>query len=84
VEYQEQTQCTDKERSRLYKVFKRVLESSTSQVSLEVKLKSLHEAAFDHPLLKVRLDELKKMLLIIPATKRERVSRKLLLLLITS
>src|SRR4030043_625323 len=60
VEYQEQTQCTDKERGRLYKVFKKVLESSTSQVSLEVKLKSLHEAAFNHPLLKVRLDELKE------------------------
>jgi hypothetical protein len=60
VEYQEHTQCTDKERSRLYKVFKKVLESSTSQVSLEVKLKSLHEAAFNHPLLKVRLDELKE------------------------
>ena len=60
VEYQEQTQCTDKERGRLYKVFKKVLESSTSQVSVEVKLKSLHEAAFDHPLLKVRVDELKE------------------------
>jgi len=60
VEYQEQTQCTDKERGRLYKVFKKVLESSTSQVSVEVKLKSLHEAAFNHPLLKVRLDELKE------------------------
>ena len=60
VEYQEQTQCTDKERGRLYKVFKKVLESSTSQVSVEVKLKSLNEAAFNHPLLKVRVDELKE------------------------
>jgi len=60
VEYQEQTQCTDKERGRLYKVFKKVLESSTSQVSVEVKLKSVNEAAFNHPLLKVRLDELKE------------------------
>jgi hypothetical protein len=60
VEYQEQAQCTDKERGELYKKFKKVLESSTSQVSLEVKLKSLHEEAFDHPLLKVRLDELKE------------------------
>jgi hypothetical protein len=60
VEYQEQIQCTDQERSRLYKVFKKVLESSTSQISVEVKLKSLREAAFNHPLLKVRLDELKE------------------------
>jgi hypothetical protein len=60
VEYQEHTQCTDKERGGLYKKFKKVLESSTSQISLEVKLKSLHEEAFDHPLLKVRLDELKE------------------------
>jgi hypothetical protein len=60
VEYQEQTQCTDKERGRLYKVFKKVLESSTSQVSLEVKLKYLNEAAFHHPLLKGRLAELKE------------------------
>jgi hypothetical protein len=60
VEYQEQTLCTAKERGRLYKVFKKVLESSTSQISLEVKLKSLHEVAFDHPLLKGRLAELKE------------------------
>jgi len=60
VEYQEQTQCTDKEKDRLYKVFKKVLESSTSQISLEVKLKSLNEVAFDHPLLKGRLAELKE------------------------
>jgi hypothetical protein len=59
-EYQEQTQCADKERGRLYKVFKKVLESSTSQVSLEVKLKYLNEAAFHHPLLKGRLAELKE------------------------
>jgi len=60
VEYQEQTQCSNKERGRLYKEFKKVLESSTSQISLEVKLKSLNEAAFDHPLLKGRLAELIK------------------------
>jgi hypothetical protein len=60
VEYQEQTQCSGKERGRLYKVFKKVLESSTSQISLEVKLKYLNEVAFDHPLLKGRLAELKE------------------------
>jgi hypothetical protein len=60
LEYQEETKCTDKERSRLYKEFKKVLETSTSQVSLEVNLKLLGEKAFDHHLLKGRLDELKE------------------------
>jgi hypothetical protein len=60
VEYQEQTKCTKKEIDRLYKKFKKVLETSTSQVSLEVKLKFLDDAAFNHPLLQKRLAELKE------------------------
>jgi hypothetical protein len=60
VKYQEETKCSKKERDRLYKKFKKILETSTSQVSLEVKLKSLDEAAFNHPLLQERLAELKE------------------------
>jgi len=36
------------------------LETSSYQVSLKVKLKSLNEPAFNHPLLEVRLAELKE------------------------
>jgi hypothetical protein len=60
VKYQQETKCSDKERSSLYKKFKKVLETSTSQVSLEVKIKMLSEQAFNHPLLKEQLAELKE------------------------
>jgi len=59
VEYQEQTKCSKTETKRLYSKFKKVLDTSSSQVSLEVKLKSLDDPAFNHPLLQERLAELK-------------------------
>lgn len=57
--YQEQSKCTDQEVTRLYKKFKKVLKTSTSKVNLEIKLKTLDDDAFSHPLLKKRLAELK-------------------------
>ena len=59
-EYQKETACSSKEVKRLYKKFKNVLETATSKVSLEVKLTSLNDQAFNHPLLRQSLDELKK------------------------
>ena len=60
VEYQEETKCSKKEIKSLYIKFKKILETSNSQVSLEVKIKSADEPAFNHPLLQGRLAELKK------------------------
>jgi len=57
LEYQKEIKCTNQERGRLYKQLKKVLETSTSQISLKIKLKSLNEEAFRHSLLKERLDE---------------------------
>ena len=60
MKYQEETKCSQKEIKRLYSKFKNVLETSSHQVSLKVKLKSLNEPAFNHPFLQRRLAELKK------------------------
>jgi hypothetical protein len=59
-EYQKETGCNAKKVKELYKKFKEVLERSTFKLSLEVKLKSLEDKAFQHPLLRQRLDELKE------------------------
>ena len=60
LKYQVQSKCTDKEVTRLYKKFKKVLKTSTSKVNLETKLKTLNDDAFSHPLLKKRVAELKE------------------------
>ena len=57
--YQAESKCTDKEVTRLYKKFKKVLKTSTSKINLETKLKVLDDDAFSHPLLKKRVAELK-------------------------
>ena len=46
--------------TRLYKKFKKVLKTSTSKINLEIKLKTLDDDAFSHPLLKKRVAELKE------------------------
>lgn len=58
--YQAQSKCTDQEVTRLYEKFKKVLKTSTSKVNLEIKLKTLDDDAFSHPLLKKRVAELKE------------------------
>jgi len=58
--YQKETQCSDKEVSRLYKKFKKVLKTAASAASMKAKLKSLDDEAFEHPLLKSRVNELKE------------------------
>ena len=60
LKYQAQSKCTDKEVTRLYKKFKKVLKTSTSKINLEIKLKTLDDNAFSHPLLKKRVAELKE------------------------
>ncbi len=58
--YQDQSECTDKEVSRLYKKFKDVLKTSTSKINLEARIKSLNDEAFSSPILIERLEELKE------------------------
>ncbi|MCP4913515.1 MAG: hypothetical protein GY909_10380 [Oligoflexia bacterium] len=58
--YRDETKCSLIKIKTLYNKFKKVLDESTSKVSLKVKLKSLKDPAFDHPLLKQRVTDLKK------------------------
>lgn len=60
LDYQKETNCELKEVKRLYKKVHKVLENSTSKINMEVKLNALKDEAFQHPLLKGQLDELKK------------------------
>ncbi len=58
--YQEATNCSHTEFNRLYRKFKTVLERSESSVILKQRLKSLDDDAFQHPLLRPRVDELRE------------------------
>ena len=58
--YRDQSKCSDKEVSRLYKKFKKVLKTSTSKINLEARIKSLNDEAFSAPILQERLEELKE------------------------
>jgi hypothetical protein len=58
--YQEQTHCSGKEIKRLYNKFKKVLNTSSSGTILKIRIKSLDDEAFQHPLLRARLRELEK------------------------
>lgn len=58
--YRDRSKCSDKEVSRLYKKFKKVLKTSTSKINLEARIKSLNDEAFSAPILQERLEELKE------------------------
>jgi len=60
LKYQEQTQCPKKEVKRIYKKIKKVLKTSNSKVQLQVKLNSIKEPAFEHPILCQRLNDIKE------------------------
>ena len=60
IKYQEESGCSDQDRQNLYREFKKVLESASSQNSLNVQIKFLKHDAFNHPLLSSVLDELRK------------------------
>jgi hypothetical protein len=59
-QYKEQTQCSGKEIKRLYNKFKKILNTSSSATILKIKIKSLDDEAFQHPLLHKRLRELEE------------------------
>jgi hypothetical protein len=54
-EYQKESNCSQAEITRLYKKFKKVLKESTSAIDLRIKIKSLDDEAFNHPLLKKKI-----------------------------
>jgi hypothetical protein len=56
--YQAETGCSNTARQRLYQQFKRVLTTSESRTVLRLRVKGLTDAAFHHPLLQPRLDDL--------------------------
>ena len=58
--YQAESGCGNKEISGLYKKFRKVLKTSTSELNLKVKIKSLNDEAFGNPLLKKRVAELEE------------------------
>ena len=59
--YQKETKCSRSETKKLYREFKNILENSASKVILKIKANWLLKeySAFNHPILKVRMDELK-------------------------
>ena len=56
---QKETGCDDSEVRRLYKKFRKVLKTATSESSMRAKLTSLNDEAFEHPLLKKRVEDLR-------------------------
>ncbi len=59
--YQKETGLSSKKSKELYDKFSNVLENSTHRANMEVKIKMLtKDEAFNHPLLKSRLEELKE------------------------
>lgn len=59
-EYQKEVKCSSKEIAELYKKFKNVLETSTSNATLSVKVRALNDEAFKHHLLQKQLAKLKE------------------------
>jgi hypothetical protein len=58
--YHEQKHCSGKEIKKLYNKFKKILNTSSSATILKIKIKSLDDEAFHHPLLRARLRELEE------------------------
>ena len=58
--YQEESHCRSAERLRLYQQVKTILDTSESSVVLRLKINALQEeGAFQHPVLRERLEDLK-------------------------
>ena len=57
--YQQETQCSSGELKRLYHQVKTLLDTAESSVILTLKLNALEDEAFQHPILRERVDALK-------------------------
>ena len=58
LKYQIESGCSDTKRKELYEQFSAILNGSTNKVNLEIRVRGLKDEAFNHPLLKKRVDEL--------------------------
>jgi hypothetical protein len=59
-EYKNESSCSNKRISELYRKFKKILKTSTSKINLETKITLLNDEEFSNPILKSRLDDLKE------------------------
>jgi histone H3/H4 len=59
-EYQQESQCSRKEVKRLYRKFRKILDSATSKVNLKVKINLNSEAAFKHPSVRRVIEDIMK------------------------
>jgi hypothetical protein len=60
LDYRKEVNCEPKEIKRLYNEVKKILETSTSKINMQIRLNALNDEAFRHPLLRKQLEELKK------------------------
>lgn len=58
--YQKETKCPWKEIKELYGKVKKILDTATHAGALKIKFKNLNDKAFEHPLLKERIDDLRE------------------------
>ncbi len=60
LRYQESTGCSGDKINRLYKKVKKILKTSNSKKTLQIRLDCMKESAFEHPLPRSRLNDLKE------------------------
>jgi len=60
IKYQKEEGCSGNEVRSLYKKFKKALETANSKITLEIQINLLKDPAFNHPLIRGILDEVKK------------------------
>ena len=60
IEYGKKTDTSQKQITYLYRKIKKIMKTSSSEMVLNIRLDNLDDDAFNHPLLKARLDSLKE------------------------
>jgi hypothetical protein len=60
LKYGRESGCDPKKISSLYKEIKTILDTSASQTALRVRLDMLKDKAFDHPILRKRIDSIRE------------------------
>ncbi len=75
-EYRKKTGCGGKEIKKLYKKFRKVLDTATSEVSLKIKIGYLKDEAFSHPPLRKYWSRSLKTVPVIPVIKAEKALKR--------
>jgi hypothetical protein len=60
IKYQKEEGCSGNEVKSLYKKFKKALKTANSKITLEIQINLLKDSAFNYPLIRGILDEVKK------------------------